>query len=61
MTVHDMVVTELKRLGADGLINRNNPCRCMGTMTCANRGIFDNTLCVPAKLVNGELVPMEEK
>jgi hypothetical protein len=57
-TVKEMVEMWLRLMGADGLVNKVDTCCCSGTMMCARNGICDNTVCVPAKLVNGELVPM---
>jgi hypothetical protein len=63
MTCRDIIIKELKRLGADGLtsIKAHHICQCTPddwSFLCGHNGGIN---CVPAKLVNGKWEPVKEK
>lgn len=56
---NEMVQYYLRAIGADGLCNSCYPCLCYLSDNDCPCGLCGGD-CVPARLVNGELVPMEE-
>lgn len=60
MTCRDILISELKRLGADGLICPKVYCDCHCTMD-EYRFLCGYDDCIPAKLINGQWVPVEDE
>jgi hypothetical protein len=56
MTCRDIIIAELKRLGADGLLCNEHWCECKLANAC--NGLLD---CAPAKLINGKWEPVDDK
>jgi hypothetical protein len=60
-TVRDILIAELKRMEADGLIAPRELCVCGMNRPDVMLGEGDDCFsCVPAKLKDGIYVPMEE-
>ena len=63
MTCRDIIIKELERLGADGLMHNKESYVCQCTpedwsFLCGYDGCVN---CIPAKLINGQWVPVEDK
>jgi hypothetical protein len=60
MTCRDIINKELKRLGADGIMNNRFPCEgCNIASIEEGEACIYIDECIPAKLVNGKWVPVE--
>ncbi len=60
LTCRDIIVSKLKELGADGLLNKGRGCSCV-LRALINPCNLSMDTCIPVRIINGKWVAVEEK